>query len=268
VESNLIKQRQSIHLRLRENEDRIINLEKQLQATQKLSLIGTTACLTAHEFNNMLALMINYSELALKHEDDVALMRKALEKVIKHGNNAALIIQSMLGQVRNQSQQYENVQLTHLIRECFQSLARDFRKDNIEVKITVPDDLCLSVVRGQIEQVLLNLMINSRQAMLPRGGTLTIDGQCRTDGVVLIKVTDTGCGIEPEKISRIFEPFFSTKTNEVRPDLRGTGLGLSVCKDIIESHNGNINVESEPDRGTTFTIILPSCQTVTSPANA
>jgi len=263
----LIKQRQNLHLRLRENEDRIISLEKQLQATQKLSLIGTTACLTAHEFNNMLALMINYSELALKHEDDVALMRKALEKVIKHGNNAALIIQSMLGQVHNQSQQYETVQLSHLIRECFQSLARDFRKDNIEVKITVPEDLCLSVVKGQIQQVLLNLMINARQAMLPRGGTLTIDGQCQADGVVLIKITDTGCGIEPEKISRIFEPFFSTKTNEVKPDMRGTGLGLSVCKDIIESHNGTINVESEPDMGTTFTIILPAHSSVTSPAN-
>ncbi|MCK4627724.1 MAG: hypothetical protein KAT56_01910 [Sedimentisphaerales bacterium] len=264
----MIKQRQNIHLRLRENEDRITNLEKQLQANQKLSLIGTTACLAAHEFNNMLALMINYSELALKHEDDAALMRKALEKVIKHGNNAALIIQSMLGQVRNQSQQYETVQFTHLIRECFQSLARDYRKDNIEVKITVPEDLCLSVVRGQIQQVLLNLIINARQAILPRSGTLTIDGQYQADGTAIIKITDTGCGIEPEKISRIFEPFFSTKTNEVKPDMRGTGLGLSVCKDIIESHNGTINVESEPDRGTTFTIILPAHSSVTSPTNA
>lgn len=264
----MIKQRQNIHLRLRENEDRIVSLEKQLQATQKLSLIGTTACLAAHEFNNMLALMINYSELALKHEDDVALMRKALEKVIKHGNNAALIVQSMLGQVRNQSQQCETVRITFLVRECFQSLARDFRKDNIEVKITVPEDLRLSVVRGQIQQVLLNLMINARQAMLPRGGTLTIDGQYRADEIVLIKITDTGCGIEPEKIARIFEPFFSTKTNEVNPDMRGTGLGLSVCKDIIESHDGTIEVESELDRGTTFTIALPAHSSVTSPTNA
>ena len=102
--SGLIKQRQNLHQQLRENEDRITNLEQQIQATQKLATLGTMACLVAHEFNNILTPMINYAELALKNQEDVGLMRKALEKTIQHGNRASLVIQSMLGLVRDQTQ--------------------------------------------------------------------------------------------------------------------------------------------------------------------
>jgi len=256
--ANLIEQRQAIHLRLSENEARIDALQEQLMAAQKLATMGTMACLVAHEFNNILLPMINYAELALRHQDDIKLMRKALTKTIKHGNRAAAVVQSMLGLVRNQAKDFQNVPLATMVAECFSSLARDFAKDKITVKINISDDLKVQVIPSQMQQVLVNLIVNARQAMLETGGILTIEARRKDDAGVQIEISDTGCGIESSVVDKIFEPFFSTKTNASRPDQQGTGLGLSICKDIIENHNGSIKVSSQPKQGTRFTITLPA----------
>jgi two-component system, NtrC family, sensor kinase len=256
-----IKQRYQLHQQLRQNEQRIRLLEQQIQSVHKLAALGTAACLVAHEFNNILTPMINYAELALKNEDDTALMRKALEKTVKHGNRAALIIQSMLGLVRDQDQQIKSVKLTPLVEECFQCLARDFQKDKINVRLEIPESLEVRVVPSQLQQVILNLIINARQAMLERGGTLAIKAQYPDDLEVEISVSDNGCGIPTEIIDRVFEPFFSTKSDGASDGQKGNGLGLSVCKNIIEAHNGNITVASVPGQQTTFTIRLPRQKT-------
>ncbi len=255
--SGLIKQRQNLHQQLRENENRITTLEQQIQATQKLATLGTMACLVAHEFNNILAPMINYAELALKHQEDVDLMRKALEKTIQHGNRASLVIQSMLGLVRDQTRIRDWVRLKEVVEDSFQCLARDFQKDNITVELALPDDFQVYVVPSQLQQVLLNLIINARQAMVGRGGILKIEAGSQDDGSTWIRVIDTGCGIEPELLDKIFEPFFTTKNKAEKPDQQGTGLGLLICKDIIESHGGKITVQSTPGLGATFCIELP-----------
>jgi two-component system, NtrC family, sensor kinase len=252
-----IKQRYQLHQQLRENEHRLRLLEQQIQAVHKLASLGTAACLAAHEFNNILMPMINYAELALKNQDDVPLMRKALEKTVKHGNRAALIIQSMLGLVRNQDQQIRTGRLLPLVEECFQCLARDFQKDQIRVVLKIPEDLEVTAVPPQLQQVLLNLIINARQAMLERGGTLTISARYLDDVQVEIAVNDSGHGIPPDIIGRIFEPFFSTKTGDSSGDSKGTGLGLSVCKNIIQAHDGEISVQSTPGQSTSFTLRLP-----------
>ena len=233
-------------------------LEQQIQSIQKLASLGTMACLAAHEYRNMLVPIINYCELALSHEDDAELARKALEKTVRHGNRAAQVVESMLGMARENNSDHRCVLVRDVIESCFDCLARDLTKDGITVKLDVPDDLEVSIVPGRLEQVILNLIINARQAMLKGGGTLTIRAERPgKDGAVSIDLKDTGCGIDIEPIERIFEPFFSTKTEADRADQRGSGLGLSVCKTIIEAHGGEISVSSSPGRGTTFTIVLP-----------
>ncbi len=253
-----IKQRHTLHQQLRENEAHISDLEKQIMAAQKLAAIGTMAYQMAHEFNNILAPMINSAELALKYEDDAALVRKALEKTIKRGNRAALIIQSMLGMVRDQTKSRQEVLLTAVMKDSFQTLARDLTKDRINVELNIPKDFTIFAIPSQMQQVFLNLIINARQAMLDTGGTLTIGAQKTDDRNVQITVSDSGCGIEVGLADKIFEPFFSTKTKADKPEKQGTGLGLSVCKNIIESHGGTIEVSSRPAEGTTFIINLPA----------
>jgi signal transduction histidine kinase len=254
----LIERRQALHLKISENQERIDALQEQLRSTQKLATLGTMACLVAHEFNNILMPMINYAELALKNVNDVDLMRKALEKTLKHGNRAAVVIESMMGMVRNETKSRETFNLAEMVSDCFNCLARDFGRDQIKVKIDIPSDLTLEAVPSQLQQVIINLIINARQAMLEKGGLLKIEARQKDSTRVLLQISDTGCGIEPDIMKRIFEPFFSTKTEATRPDQQGTGLGLAICKDIIENHAGSINVESKPGKSTTFFIELPA----------
>ena len=117
--------------------------------------------------------------------------------------------------------------------------------------------MTVTAVKGQLHQVILNLIINARQAMLERGGKLTIEAGPQSDGKFEIKITDTGCGIPPENLNKIVDPFFTTKTDSPDPDKMGTGLGLLACSNIIENHGGTISVISEPGCGSTFTIMLP-----------
>ena len=251
-----IKRRQSLHLQMQENAAHVSALEEQMASAQKLATLGTMACQVAHEFNNILVPMINYAELALKHEDDIKLMRKALEKTIKHGNRAAMIIQSMLGMVRDQAQAPQEVKVIDLVNDCFQLMARDLKKDRIHVKIKIPDDLTIFTRPNQLQQVLLNLIINARQAMLDAGGTLILSAE-KGNKTVQITVSDNGKGIETALLDRIFEPFYSTKTKADTPDKQGTGLGLTVCRNIIEALGGAISVESSPGQGARFWINLP-----------
>ncbi len=135
-------------------------------------------------------------------------------------------------------------------------LARDPQKDGIALRVHIPSDLCVQGDNVQLEQVLLNLMINARQAMIGRGGSLTIKASA-IENEVKIQVTDTGPGIPEHLMSKIFQPFFTTKGTTRKDESRGTGLGLSICKDIIEHHKGRIVVESQVGQGTTFNVFLP-----------
>jgi signal transduction histidine kinase len=168
-----------------------------------------------------------------------------------------MIIQSMLGMVRDQTKNRREVKISAIVNDCFQTMARNLKNDRIEIELDIPEDLAVYTIPSQLQQVLLNLIINARQAMLDTGGALTIGASETGDGNVQITVNDSGCGIEPNCIDKIFEPFFTTKANADKPDQQGTGLGLSVCKNIIQSHGGTIEVNSRPAEGTTFIIKLP-----------
>ena len=231
-------------------------LRQQLLQAQKLSSVGALASSVAHEFNNILTTIINYARLAMRNPQDEATRTQALEKILKGSQRAATVINSMLGFARNKSAQRELVDLTSLIDEALILTEKDLSKHRIHVEKKFVGRPRATVVPSQIEQVLLNLIINARQAM-PKGGHLRLEARENTaSGMVELKVSDTGVGIPLERMKLIFEPFYTTK----EPDAvchGGTGLGLSVCRQIIEQHQGRIRVESLVGKGATFTVKLP-----------
>jgi signal transduction histidine kinase len=136
---------------------------------------------------------------------------------------------------------------------------KDFTNHRVHLDYRAEGNPYAKVNPAQIQQVLLNLLINARQAM-PRGGTATVRVALDTAGrVAEIRIADTGTGIAPADLRRIFEPFFTTKTGPDESGLGGTGLGLSVCREIVEAHRGRLRAESRLGQGTTFTLKLPAC---------
>jgi signal transduction histidine kinase len=231
-------------------------LREQLLRAQRLSSVGTLASSVAHEFNNILTTIINYAKLGMRPDCTDASKQQAFEKIAKGSQRAATIISSMLGFARNGSTRREITDLVSLIEEVLILTDKDLSKHQIKIERRFHCRPKAPVVRGQIEQILLNLIINARQAM-SRGGTLTIDIRVNAKTQMAeIAVSDSGIGIPPEQLRLIFEPFYTTKT----PDDHGhggSGLGLSVCRQIIEQHQGRIRVESMVGKGSKFTVKLP-----------
>src|SRR5579885_1848741 len=230
-------------------------LRQQLLQAQKLSSVGALASSVAHEFNNILTTIINYARLALRQQDEAG-RTQALEKILKGSQRAATIINSMLGFARNTSTHREMTDLIALVEETLVLTDKDLSKHRIQIEKKYHGRPQAEVVPAQIEQVLLNLLINARQAM-PRGGQIRIEVRenSRTQ-MVELSIADSGVGIPPERLRLIFEPFYTTK----EPDSTGrggTGLGLSVCRQILEQHQGRIRVESLVGKGSTFTVKLP-----------
>ena len=231
-------------------------LREQLLRAQRLSSVGTLASSVAHEFNNILTTIINYARLAQRPKQNEANRAEAIEKILKGSQRAATIINSMLGFARATSAQRQPTDLVALVEDLLILTDKDLSKHRIQVEKKFLGRPQAPVVPAQIEQVLLNLLINARQAM-PRGGRLKIEVRANErTGLAELKVADSGVGIPPERLRLIFEPFYTTK----EPDEGGhggTGLGLSVCRQIVEQHQGRIRVESLVGKGSTFIVKLP-----------
>jgi signal transduction histidine kinase len=231
-------------------------LRQQLLQAQRLSSVGAIASSVAHEFNNILTTIINYAKLGLRPSSDERARVQALERILKGGLRAAGIVSTMLGYARASGSHREATDLTRLVDEALVLTEKDLIKHRIQVEKKFAARPIVPVVPGQIEQILVNLIINARQAM-PRGGRLALEvRENRPAGMAEIRIADSGVGIPPDQLRLIFEPFYTTK----EPDEHGhggTGLGLSVCRQIIEQHQGRIRVESVVGKGATFTVKLP-----------
>jgi signal transduction histidine kinase len=230
-------------------------LRQQLLQAQRLSSVGELASSVAHEFNNILTTVINYAKIGLRTAAD-APSKQSFEKILKSGQRAAGIVSSMLGYARSSSTQRQLVDLVALTEEVLTLTEKDLVKHRVRLEKRFLGRPKVPAVPGQIEQILINLVINARQAM-PDGGRLLVEvRENRPAQMAEVRIADTGLGIPPDRLRRIFEPFYTTKT----PDDQGhggTGLGLSVCRQIIESHHGRIRVESVVGKGSTFTVKLP-----------
>ena len=231
-------------------------LRRQLLQAQRLSSVGALASSVAHEFNNILTTIINYAKLGLRPTADDQARTQALERILKGGQRAAGIVNSMLGYARNHGIERVPTDVARLVEESLTLTEKDLSKHRVAVEKRFLSRPVVPVVPGQIEQILVNLIINARQAM-PRGGRLTLEvRESRAGDMAEVKIADTGCGIAADKLRLIFEPFYTTKLPD-EGGSGGTGLGLSVCRQIIEQHHGRIRVESVVGKGSTFTVKLP-----------
>ncbi len=232
------------------------HLRAQLRQAQKLATLGTTAAMIAHELNNLLTPVMAYAREALDR-DDVGLMRLALGKTLERVAAIRDMADRVVGLARQPDTVVRSVPLGRVVQEALACLGRDPAKDGIEVRLLLDPELCVRANESQLLQVLFNLVTNARQAMLGRRGRLTIEGEHAPGGQVHLHVRDTGCGIPAEHLADVFDPFFSTKQNADRPDQRGLGLGLAICRDIIEELGGRIDLDSTVGEGTTVTLTLP-----------
>lgn len=234
----------------------IDSLRDQLRRAQKFAALGTTSAMLAHEYNNLLAPIVGYAEYVLD-KDDVPLMRKTLSLMLKQYGVVQALSDRVLGFSREEDARRESVAIKGVIEDAIGCLGRDLHKDNINLVLHIDEGLCVLGNRNQLQQVFFNMALNARQAMLQRGGLLKITATPISESRVTIHVRDTGRGIKQSHLERIFEPFFSTKHDETGEEQKGIGLGLVICKQIIEEHAGTIQVESAEGHGATFALTLP-----------
>ena len=237
--------------------EQVAILKRQLSEAQRLTALGELVGTTTHEFNNVLMTMMNYAKLGMRHKDE-ATRDKALSKILAAAERAARITNGILAMARNRNQSLEPIDLGRLIDDSLLLLEREMRKYRVRVEKRFEPVPQVMAHANQIQQVLLNLLINARQAM-PAGGYILIkishDPSAQT---VDLTVRDTGCGIAPENMRRIFDSFYTTKSGPDESGKGGSGLGLAACRNIVEAHHGRIRVESTLGKGTAFTVKLPA----------
>ena len=236
-------------------EQQITELRQQLLESQKMSTVGALAASITHEFNNILTTVINYAKLGLRHKDDDS-RDKAFNKILAAGQRASRITTGMLAYARNKSDRRDEIDLAQLVDEVLLLVEKDLEVHRVKVEVTTQGDARANVNVGHLQQVLLNLIINARQAMVG-GGRLVIGIKAnREENWAEVSVKDSGAGIPADNLRKIFDRFFTTKTTDAQGQ-GGTGLGLALCRDVIEAHQGRIRVESTVGKGTTFTLKLP-----------
>ena len=237
----------------------IQQLKQQLVQSQKMSTLGALTSTIAHEFNNILTAVMNYATFALRG-DDPKRMRKSLEKILGASERACTITTDILGYARDRADRITATSLCQLMDEALALIERELNKGGIRYTKHYDADATAEVNANQIQQVFLNLLINARQAM-PVGGALSVRiDRDASSQLLRASIADTGSGIPQEHLDRIFEPFFTTKVAPTDTGRGGNGLGLSLCRDVVESHGGRIEVDSHLGEGTIFTVWLPASQ--------
>jgi signal transduction histidine kinase len=224
--------------------------QDQLVRSERLAAIGGLARGIGHEFGNILHRLMGIAELALQRKDPEE-MKSSLELIASGAERAGVIVRNLQSLVKMQSKR-ENLNLYEPLKECLSLIDHELRKAS--VKVEEKWDGSLPRVLGnkvEIGQVLLNLMINAMHSMEPKGGTLLIESYL-AEGKVCVRLSDTGSGIDPADLPKIFEPLFTTKGD------KGTGIGLSVARKIMINHSGDIRVETEKGKGTSFTLVFPA----------
>jgi signal transduction histidine kinase len=234
-------------------------LRRQVLEARKLASLGELVGTTTHEFNNALTTILNYARMGLRHRDQPT-RDKALDRILSAGTRAAKITASVLSMSRSRAARFEPTDMTMLVEDVLVLLEREMMKYRVQVEREFAPVPRVSANPSQIQQVLLNLLVNARQAM-PNGGRLILRlAHDEPSGLVDLMVRDTGCGMTSEVMRRIFDPHFTTKAGPDETGKGGTGLGLTACREIVEGHRGRIRVESAPGKGTAITIRLPVLQ--------
>ncbi|MBL7134530.1 MAG: HAMP domain-containing histidine kinase [Phycisphaerae bacterium] len=233
-------------------------LRHELHRAQRLAAVGTMTAMVAHEFNNILTPIINYAQLA---KNNPKMVHKAIARAAEGGLRATEICKAILGITRDEDRGPSEEGLLDMTHEIIAAMAREPGKDGIELSIDIDEELTVTTRRLELQQVLMNLLINARTAVLakptPRLIHVTAD---RNDNWIFMRIDDNGVGIPPEIIDKIFKPFFTTKgVADGNDKTRGHGLGLALCREIMDTLSGDISVESTVGVGTQFALRFPVC---------
>jgi signal transduction histidine kinase len=240
-------------------------LEGQLRYAQKMEAIGKLAGGVAHDFNNVLSAIAGYADILHTKMDKNAPLRFAVDQILAATERAKNMTQTLLAFGKRQVVSLKSGDLNDIVRKMEKLLAGLVRGKVVLTMRYARGQLPILADSSQIERVLMNLLVNARDAM-PDGGTVTVEtgiaeldnefikscGYGKAGPYAVVSMTDTGTGMDPTIREKIFEPFFTTKGLE-----KGTGFGLSIVYDIVKEHRGYINVDSEPGRGTTVKVYLP-----------
>jgi signal transduction histidine kinase len=233
-----------------------VRLEEQLQQREKLSSIGLLAAGVAHEINTPLTGVSSYTQMLLGMIAETDPKHKLLEKIHRQTERATGIVNNLLNFSRTGTlTEFNEVDVNHVLDDTLQLLEPQLRQSRIEIVRRYDAMLPTAYGNsGKLQQVFTNLILNARDA-IPDGGQITLSTATDDGESINIYVADTGIGIAPENVARIYDPFFTTKGVG-----QGTGLGLAVSYGIVQEHSGHITVQSAPGRGTTFRITLPTVQ--------
>jgi two-component system NtrC family sensor kinase len=232
-----------------------VTLETQLTQADKLSSIGLLAAGVAHEINTPLAVISSYAQMLSKQMRSDARLGPVLDKITQQSFRAAEIANGLLNFSRTSTTEFRETNLNQVIRDTLSLLEHQFKTAQIAIDLELADDLpAINGNSGKLQQVFLNLLLNAKDAM-PGGGRLRV--ATLANGHVEAVVSDSGNGIAPEHLKRIYDPFFTTKTTPRPGERRGTGLGLSVSYGIIQEHAGKIHAESAVGAGTSFHLEFP-----------
>jgi signal transduction histidine kinase len=267
-------------------QDQVAALTTALEHRERLATLGTIAGLIAHEFNNILTPVMSYAQMAMARPEDRELSAKAHVKAMEGAERAAAIAAAILGFVRDDSPGVPRgtspvAPVHEALERALECLAREPEKDAIQLVVDLPDGVAMRMRPVALQHVLLNLILNARAAMLPGGGVLAVRarrvdvrperprgavgrGSAAPDGEgpwVVVEVEDTGRGMSPARLARLFEPFY-TEGGEVPHGTsgdrrRGTGLGMTICQKLVEDAGGAMWVESEVGRGTR--VVVAGC---------
>lgn len=230
-------------------------LEAQLSQAEKLSSIGLLAAGVAHEVNTPLAVISSYTQMLSKQLRGDDRLSPLLEKITSQTFRASEIVNNLLNFSRTSSTEFRETDLNAIIRETLTLLEHQFKTAQVKTEVTLEANLpSILGNAGKLQQVFLNLFLNAKDAMTG-GGTLRIATEA--NGLIGVSISDSGSGIAPEHLQKIYDPFFTTKSAPKQGQRRGTGLGLAVTYGIIQEHAGKIHVESQVGAGTTFLLEFP-----------
>jgi len=232
-------------------------LKAQVRQAQQLANLGTAAATLAHEVNNLLTPIRAYAEYALT-SDNHELMRKALTVTNKNAHMVIAMSSRILEISAAKPQKTEPVAVRAVVEDALASLCRDLSKDGIDLAVSVDESLTVQADPLQLLQVLFNLFLNAREAMsATHSGRLTISAT-RHENHIVVEIHNTGDSIPVDLLPHLFEPFQTSKPVEREGRRRCGGLGLALCRDLIEENSGTIQVTSDAEKGTVFTITLPA----------
>lgn len=230
-------------------------LQSQIDQMHRMAMLGELTAMTTHEFNNLLMSMLNYAKIGLRHKDE-ATRDKALQRIFDAANKASRLTCGVLALARNRTGSREPTDLRRVVEDSVLLMEREFRKYQVQLEVDVQDVPQVLAAGNELQRVLINLLVNARQAT-PAGGQVRVSLKEDTQaGEVLLMVRDNGSGIAPSVLPRIFDPHFTTKQGPDASGRGGSGLGLAACKQVIDAHGGRIRVDSSLGKGTLFTIRL------------